>query len=282
MQHFRLLTFTLALLLMSLGQMAAQCTPDPNGSTTPGIYPADSLPHGEIGVAYSTQIDLVLPRDTMVDVLGVPFSASFCKFKIDVLNLPNGLTAECDAPGCEWTIDHTTGVVNRGCVVISGTPTDTLPDDTLRASITITPGVVDTAANLFCDTDSLRRQAGTFWPFIQALLTQPYGMGCVIEGDVMNMSIAAELRRELQLSLYPNPSQGMSQLRFQLGQSRNISLSLHDLTGRQIRMLSSRTYGPGEHLEQIPLSDLNPGVYLLQMKVDEGKALIVEKLHLMK
>ena len=59
MKQFRLLTLTIAFLFIAIGSLQAQCVPDTNGTTTPGIYPGDTLPDGSLGQPYSQVIQLV-------------------------------------------------------------------------------------------------------------------------------------------------------------------------------------------------------------------------------
>lgn len=280
MKLFRLLTIAFALCFIALGSLSAQCTPDPNGPTTPGIYPGDSLPDGTIGMAYSQEIQLVLPRDTTVDVFGTAFSASFCEFEVTFLNLPPGLTATCNEPSCKWTIDHTPGVISRGCITISGTPTDSVLDDTLRATVVITPGVIDSTNNNFCDTDSLMRQAGMLWPLIQGLLTQPASIGLDLEQA--NMSLADELRAEMNLSIAPNPTKDETYVRFNMQQPREVSIDLYDMLGRKVKSIQPNTILAGTQQIQLTTAQLNPGLYFVKMNINQGEAILSEKLHIIR
>lgn len=279
MKLFRLFTLTITLCLITLGSASAQCTPDPNGPTASGIYPGDSLPDGAVGVMYSQEIQLVLPRDTSVDVFGTPFNASFCEFEVLIANLPSGLTANCDVPSCKWSIDHTPGVISRGCITISGTPTDSVSNDTLLASVTITPGIIDSSMNNFCDTDSLRTTAGALWPIIQGLLTQPAMIGLNIETVV---SIADEIRAEMNLSIAPNPTRDETFLRFNMQEPRDVSIDLYDILGRKVQQIQSQTTMIGSQKIRLSTSQLNPGLYFIKMNVNQGEAILSEKLHIIR
>jgi hypothetical protein len=280
MKLFRLLTITIVLCFLSMGAASAQCTPDPNGPTTPGIYPGDSLPNGNINVAYSQEIQLVLPRDTTVDVFGTPFSASFCEFEVIFANLPAGLTAACDVPSCKWTIDHTAGVISRGCITISGTPTDSVPNDTLVATVIITPGLIDSSRNNFCNTDSLKNQAGALWAIIQGLLTQPASIGLKIEKG--NVGIADELRAEMNLSIAPNPTSGDAFVGFNMQQPREVAIDLYDMLGRKVQEIQSNTTLIGSQKIRFSTSQLNPGLYFIKMNINQGEAVLSEKLHIIR
>lgn len=282
MKHFSLLILTIALFLGGINALNAQCTPS-TVQTSVGIYPVDSLPPAEVGVAYSTQIDLVLPRDTTVSFppLINNLTISFCEFILDTIeNLPPGLTYECDVPGCVWTIDHNIGVISRGCVTISGTPTDTLAGDTLDAVINITPGYID-STSFECNVDSLRDQLNMLglWPVVQALLAQPFNIHWTIAAG--NVSIDDRFNRAtLGLRLFPNPTEGNSSLRFELPEATNSDIALYDMMGRKIKQLHAGELFPGTHEFEVSTADLPNGIYLVRLSLDGGNSVITEKLNL--
>jgi hypothetical protein len=76
-----------------------------------GIYP-DTLPTGNVGQSYGTDITFVMPLDTL--------GYNFTNFHILSLALPVGLSWQCNnsATNC----DYNPQVSQHGCVHISGTP----------------------------------------------------------------------------------------------------------------------------------------------------------------
>lgn len=249
----------------------AQCTPDPNAMTV-GFYP-DTFPDGEVDVAYSAEMSAVLPLDTTVSLPVVgSLTVSFCAFEIDTIFLPNGLTYACDKPGCRWEIDHS-GVINRGCIAISGTPTETVQGDSIDVVIKITPGYVDTMNNYFCDTDSLRNELGVFWPTVEQLLTQSARFRLAISP---NTATAADLAENLQVGLYPNPASGFTQFEYNSTEPVGVNISLVDGTGRTVQQVySGNSLGYQRH--EINTSSLSPGLYLIHMNVI-GEGTITRKL----
>ena len=220
-----------------------------------------------------------MPRDTTVIVFGVPFSAAFCEFAVTFNNLPPGLTAECDEPSCAWSISHDPGVVSRGCITISGTPTDTVPDDTLRAGVVITPGIIDSTNMNFCDTDSLMQTAGMLWPLIQGLLTQTASIGLYIDG---NVSIEDDLREEMQLSIAPNPTQNEAYLRFNMQQNREVAIEIYDIMGRKIQEVQPEASLIGQQEIRLETSQLNAGLYFVRLNINQGEAVLSEKLQILR
>jgi hypothetical protein len=79
--------------------------------TVTGIYP-DTLPTGNVGQSYGTDITFVMPLDTM--------GYNFTNFHILSVSLPVGLSWQCNnaANNC----DYNPQVSQHGCVHISGTP----------------------------------------------------------------------------------------------------------------------------------------------------------------
>ncbi len=81
------------------------------GQTVTGIYP-DTLPTGNVGQSYGTDVTFVMPLDTL--------GYNFTNFHILSVSLPVGLSWQCNnsANNC----DYNPQVSQHGCVHISGTP----------------------------------------------------------------------------------------------------------------------------------------------------------------
>lgn len=107
----------------------AQCTPD--GSTNQqGVYPS-SLATGCLNAAYDDTLTIVYPVDTVFQGFTLPFDS----FRVDMVsNLPQGLTVECNHNNC--MAYPTNPGPARGCIRISGTPTDIPVQDSVELTIT--------------------------------------------------------------------------------------------------------------------------------------------------
>lgn len=105
------------LILLLLPALHAQvCRPDKT-ITQVGFNP-DTIPYGEVGVAYSATIHAKTPKDTMVRFGGFPVKADIDSIKvIGVIGMPAGFTFRCDHPRCVFVYD------SIGCGTFSGTPT---------------------------------------------------------------------------------------------------------------------------------------------------------------
>lgn len=84
---------------------------------------------------------------------------------------------------------------------------------------------------------------------------------------------------EIELELYPNPSDGKFTLSFKLKQTDDLSIEIVDIaTGQLLRTIAKQNYG-GNELQQLPIniSDLPSGSYYLRLQgatLETGKVLI--------
>ena len=70
-----------------------------------------------------------------------------------------------------------------------------------------------------------------------------------------------------RLTLFPNPTDGLMSLSFDLPSATNVSFVVTDLAGKQV-MASSRGFGSGEQRHNLDLSTLPNGSYLVQVSAD--------------
>lgn len=107
----------------------SQCTPSTMYSTD-GLHP-NPLPGGALSSPYNQSVTIVFPyrKDTTVTITGFgtqTFTAYFTQFEVtQVSGLPQGMTmplSSCNLSNCKYPI--TQNQVNRGCMTLSGTPTE--------------------------------------------------------------------------------------------------------------------------------------------------------------
>ncbi|RMG54742.1 MAG: T9SS C-terminal target domain-containing protein [Bacteroidetes bacterium] len=252
----------LGLILAAFAPMQAQvCTPDTNLNAI-GLSP-DSLPPAYVGEAYSQVIQAVLPTDTSIG----PITFAFCSYRIlntapDISDY--GLSFECDQPACTYIVDHSQNV-NRGCLVVSGTPTDTLSSITVNLEATI--GTYNATADT-C--------------IVSNTLVIPYTVNFQIldttAQDTNSTSIYTALtRQDLSLTLAPNPSGGATTLRYVLPERTEVQLGLYDLMGREVHQLESGHQLAGEHALTFEPAGLPDGIYLVRLRIDGGALTLTEK-----
>lgn len=117
----RLLLF-IAVTLISVTSLNAQCTPDPT-FTEPGIYPdsATGFAQACVGVLYEETVTNIVPVDTTVEIIpGFPTTLAFDSIVIvNFTGLPPSMTYSCSTSlgGCTFAGGE------AGCVLITGTPT---------------------------------------------------------------------------------------------------------------------------------------------------------------
>lgn len=265
------LTLIVGLMMGWILQTHAQiCVIDSTVGSVPGLYP-DSLSDGAVNVAYAQTISLVLPTDTTVNI-GPPIGSialDFCSFRVDSIQyLPAGLSYECNAPNCIWQIDHS-GVVNRGCAVISGIPLDTVPNDSILVFVTVGVGTYDSVNNV-CDTLQ--------FPLPPTLTSQAFKVRLHIDTDTVATSIENLVEADLAVTIYPNPTSTSSTLRYELPEQARVDVGLYDTFGRRVRDVFSGTKAAGNAAHTLSTAGLAPGIYLVRIDLNEGKNAFTRKL----
>jgi hypothetical protein len=76
----------------------------------------------------------------------------------------------------------------------------------------------------------------------------------------------------LSLSIFPNPSNGVSTISFRLPQRENISLKLFDERGVKVATYFDGIADPGEVQVPIDVTGLSPGSYIAVLTTREGTA----------
>jgi alpha-amylase len=69
-------------------------------------------------------------------------------------------------------------------------------------------------------------------------------------------------------NFYPNPAAGTASMRFTVPEKGQVNISITDMTGRISKTFVDGTVEKGEHLLELDLSGVNPGVYLYQIQYE--------------
>lgn len=85
-----------------------------------------------------------------------------------------------------------------------------------------------------------------------------------ITGNIVGLQEAEELKTGF--SLYPNPSEGESILKFELTQSAKVKIEVKNILGQTIYSLLDKTMDAGIHEKK--LNDFNPGIYLADVTIN--------------
>jgi PKD repeat protein len=70
------------------------------------------------------------------------------------------------------------------------------------------------------------------------------------------------------LLIYPNPSSNKVFVNFELVQHKNISVVLYDVLGKTIKTIPTTHYMPGNQQIEIPVMNLDKGIYVLSINTD--------------
>ncbi len=73
---------------------------------------------------------------------------------------------------------------------------------------------------------------------------------------------------------YPNPFRDDTQLRLDLQQATNASLTVYNTLGRKVRVVADREFEAGSHFIPFNADNLSSGVYFLRLKTDQGSQTI--------
>ncbi|MEM8887455.1 MAG: M4 family metallopeptidase [Bacteroidota bacterium] len=79
-----------------------------------------------------------------------------------------------------------------------------------------------------------------------------------------------EYVEESSLMLYPNPTSDFLRLEFELKETAEVQMEVLDMRGKKFLSLDSKTRGIGINTEEISVADLPAGIYLLQLRVEDG------------
>jgi hypothetical protein len=85
-------------------------------------------------------------------------------------------------------------------------------------------------------------------------------------GASLTTGIQEDLAKQLNLSVYPNPSAGASTLHYTLGESSKVKIDVYNLMGQHLKTLADEQQGSGDHSYLI--EKLAAGTYLLKTQVN--------------
>ncbi len=81
-----------------------------------------------------------------------------------------------------------------------------------------------------------------------------------------NVSVNDLTQFAIGLKAYPNPSQGLVQIDFELIQSSPVQLQIRDMQGKLLQQTSYGQLAAGEHRQELNLNGLMAGMYLIQLQ----------------
>lgn len=83
-------------------------------------------------------------------------------------------------------------------------------------------------------------------------------------------------KSEIDIECWPNPSSGISHIRYSISDTRRVLLAVYDINGRQITVLADGVQYPGIQKTKFTVTGLPNGLYLIRL--DTGNASATFKL----
>lgn len=94
--------------------------------------------------------------------------------------------------------------------------------------------------------------------------------------DVIHIGIDENGNQPLSLQVYPNPAQDQFNLHYDLPSRSPVTITIHDMTGREVIQVTKENQMAGIHEQQVNTSTLSSGIYFLLLR--SGDHTVVEKL----
>jgi hypothetical protein len=83
-------------------------------------------------------------------------------------------------------------------------------------------------------------------------------------------SLGEQLKSEMNFTLFPNPSRGISKLSFTNSKNQLFEIGIIDIQGKKIKEIFSGELSEGVKEMDIDLKDLYSGFYLVSVKTENG------------
>ena len=245
-----LLTLTLALAFIGA---QAQCTPDPQ-YTAVGIYPDSltGLSPATVGIAYNQNITIIVPSDTVADVLGQMLPVTIDKIDLtSVTGLPSSFSYSCDPPSCSFP-----GGTTKCAELSSAAPTSS--EIGLHQIIFKTTTYVSGVPLIGIIT-----QNNTIdYYYLQ------------VSGVTSTINQFDNTTFELK-EVYPNPVSNQAKIQFVSGTTENITFKIYNLLGEEIesQLISS---SKGVNTINLNTSSYSKGIYLYS--INNGNKVLTKRM----
>jgi predicted GH43/DUF377 family glycosyl hydrolase len=92
----------------------------------------------------------------------------------------------------------------------------------------------------------------------------PYQVGFACSGPDCFSGVEEHNRIDERISVYPNPTSGVTSFVFRVPSSGNVTLKIYDLHGREVTTMVDRVMPVGEHTVSFDAGHLPPGIYLFR------------------
>ena len=245
----------LMVLLLVASAVQSQCIIDANAQTFEGVTPAaEDVPCIIAGVPYDQTLQGKIQQSADIFIIILSINVQVDSVSLDsIAGLPNGIT---------WNKNPNVLLGGgNGCVQFTGTTNDLPGRYNLQAFGTAWLNVTSPFPFQRTVTGDLNR----FSPFGGYYLTviNP-GDPCIQSVGIKDFS--AELNSAL--SVYPNPNNGVFELKLNAGKRIKGEIVVMDMTGRNV--FSQSLDAVGLYNTPINLSQFAKGIYTVQLRTSEG------------
>jgi len=250
-----LLTLMLAVLTtFTYAQLG--CSPDPQ-FIAPGIYPdtATGLSDAFVGQAYSENITIIVPVDTVVTVAGFgSITADFLSIELtNVTGLPPNFTYTCDPSNCSFPGGTTK------CAEVYSTTNPTIPD------IGFYPITFECIAHL----SALMGQITADCTYVESGYSiEIFDNTTAVIHQFNNQTF--ELRNPS-----PNPVLKQAEIQFISGKSDDIVFAIYNLLGKQVYLRRIKATS-GLNIIDINTSSFSEGIYLYS--INNGNKVLTNRM----
>ncbi len=91
-----------------------------------------------------------------------------------------------------------------------------------------------------------------------------------IDTKVESIDFAKNNKPKNQISIFPNPFNNSTTLKLNLIENSFVSISIYSILGEKVKDIVKHNFSAGNHSLTINASDLNSGVYLLSIKINDN------------
>jgi len=98
-------------------------------------------------------------------------------------------------------------------------------------------------------------------------------IGTLAQKSAVDINVGLHADRNSGISefrVYPNPANKYSQIKLELEDSQNIRISLVNSLGQEVALIQNTFMSQGSHYLEIPLQNLETGIYILKVENEKG------------
>lgn len=77
-----------------------------------------------------------------------------------------------------------------------------------------------------------------------------------------------EIKPQMEYSIYPNPATDIVNIKYNVLEAAQISMSVTDVSGKTVKEISNTKETAGEHIKEVTVSELTPGIYFLTININ--------------